>query len=218
MIRVLVVDDQPLVRRGLHGMLQDYPDLSVVGQAASGPEAVALSEELRPDVVLMDVRMPGGDGITATRALAALPEPVPVVVLTTFDLDEYVYGALEAGAVGFLLKDAVESEDLAAAARAAARGDGMVAPAVTRRIIAEFTRRWTAPPPPGATVEAARLTRRELEIVRTLSAGQSNEEIAAHLHLEPGTVKVHLSRIMKKLEVHGRVQVVIWAFRNGLAS
>jgi DNA-binding NarL/FixJ family response regulator len=179
----------------------------------SGPDAVAAVGLLHPDVVLMDVRMPDGDGIAATRTLSADPDPVPVVVVTTFDLDEYVFGALEAGAVGFLLKSA-EPEDLAAAVRAAARGDGMVAPAVTRRVIAELARR-RRPPEAGAPHT---LTRRELEIVRALSEGQSNEQIADHLHLEPGTVKAHLSRVMAKLGVQGRVQVVVWAFRNGIAS
>jgi DNA-binding NarL/FixJ family response regulator len=213
MIRVLLVDDQLVVRRGLRVLLDDAPDIEVVGEAVSGPEAVAAVGVLHPDVVLMDVRMPDGDGIAATRTLSAEPDPVPVVVVTTFDLDEYVFGALEGGAVGFLLKSA-EPEDLAAAVRAAARGDGMVAPAVTRRVIAELSRRRRPP----ETTAPHTLTRRELEIVRALSEGQSNEQIAEHLHLEPGTVKAHLSRVMAKLGVQGRVQVVVWAFRNGIAS
>jgi DNA-binding NarL/FixJ family response regulator len=209
MIRVLLVDDQLVVRRGLRVLLDDAPDIEVVGEAVSGPEAVAAVGVLHPDVVLMDVRMPDGDGIAATRTLSAEPDPVPVVVVTTFDLDEYVFGALEAGAVGFLLKSA-EPEDLAAAVR----GEGLVAPGVTGGVIAELSRRRRPP----ETTAPHTLTRRELEIVRALSEGQSNEQIAEHLHLEPGTVKAHLSRVMAKLGVQGRVQVVVWAFRNGIAS
>ncbi|GAA3819074.1 response regulator [Cellulomonas soli] len=219
MIRVLVVDDQLVVRRGLRVILQDFPDIDVAGEAVSGPAALAAVQELRPDVVLMDVRMPDGDGIAATRALATASEPVPVIVLTTFAVDEYVFGALEAGAVGFLLKDDAEPDDLAAAVRAAARGDGLVSPSVTRRVIAEFARRGSlVPADPGPGRGAEVLTRRELDIVRALSQGHSNEQIAQHLHLEAGTVKAHLSRIMAKLEVQGRVQVVIWAFRNGVVA
>jgi DNA-binding NarL/FixJ family response regulator len=213
-IRVLVVDDQLVVRRGLRVLLDDYPDITVVDEAGSGPDAVAAVHRLRPDVVLMDVRMPGGDGIAATRALTSEPEAVPVIVITTFDLDEYVFGALEAGASGFLLKSA-EPDDLAAAVRAAARGDALVAPSVTPRVIAEFTRRRQIP---AVTTAPHTLTRRELDIVRALSQGQSNEQIAERLHLEPGTVKAHLSRVMAKLDARSRVQVVVWAFRNGIAS
>jgi DNA-binding NarL/FixJ family response regulator len=213
-IRVLVVDDQLVVRRGLRVLLDDYPDISVVDEAGSGPDALVAVHRLRPDVVLMDVRMPGGDGIAATRALTAEPGAVPVIVITTFDLDEYVFGALEAGASGFLLKSA-EPDDIAAAVRAAARGDALVAPSVTPRVIAEFARRRQIP---AVATAPHTLTRRELEIVRALSQGQSNEQIAERLHLEPGTVKAHLSRVMAKLDARSRVQVVVWAFRNGIAS
>jgi DNA-binding NarL/FixJ family response regulator len=213
-IRVLVVDDQLVVRRGLRVLLDDYPDICVVDEAGSGPDALAVVHRLRPDVVLMDVRMPGGDGIAATRALTSEPEAVPVIVITTFDLDEYVFGALEAGASGFLLKSA-EPDDIAAAVRAAARGDALVAPSVTPRVIAEFARRRQVP---ALATAPHTLTRRELDIVRALSQGQSNEQIAERLHLEPGTVKAHLSRVMAKLDARSRVQVVVWAFRNGIAS
>ncbi|MFC6357162.1 response regulator [Luethyella okanaganae] len=215
MIRVLIVDDQLVVRRGLRVLLDDFPDIQVVGEAVSGPGAIEAVAELRPDVVLMDIRMPEGDGIAATRALASGQDPVPVVVITTFDLDEYIFASLEAGAVGFLLKNA-EPEDLAAAVRSAARGDGLVSPSVTRRVIAEFARRRQIAVPEGPDIRL--LTPRELDIVRALGQGQTNAQIAGHLHLEPGTVKAHLSRIMAKLDLQGRVQLVIWAFRNGLSS
>ncbi|QZN86842.1 response regulator transcription factor [Cellulomonas sp. C5510] len=214
MIRVLVVDDQLVVRRGLRVLLDDFPDITVIDEASSGPDALAAVHRLRPDVVLMDVRMPGGDGIAATRALTSEPEAVPVIVITTFDLDEYVFGALEAGASGFLLKSA-DPDDIAAAVRVAARGDALVAPSVTPRVIAEFARRRQIPAVPTASHS---LTRRELDIVRALSQGQSNEQIAERLHLEAGTVKAHLSRVMAKLDARSRVQVVVWAFRNGIAS
>ena len=215
MIRVLIVDDQLVVRRGLRVLLDDFADIEVVAEAASGPAAITLVGEVKPDVVIMDIRMPEGDGIAATRAIATSDDPVPVIVITTFDLDEYVFGALEAGAVGFLLKN-TEPDDLAAAVRAAARGDGLVSPAVTRRVLAEFARRRRAP----VATEAATgvLTARELDIVRALSHGNTNAQIGELLHLEPGTVKAHLSRIMGKLEVQSRVQLVIWSFRNGIAS
>ena len=222
MIRVLLVDDQLVVRRGLRALLADYPDIAIAAEAESGPSAVEIAEREHPDVVLMDVHMPRGDGITATRDLTAGSSGAVVIVLTTFDLDEYVFGALEAGAVGFLLKDA-DIEDMVAAVRAAARGDGMVAPAITRRVIAEFARRGQTPGHGHAEERtdddpAGALTPRETEIVKALSQGQSNDQIAEALHLEAGTVKVHLSRIMAKLDLSSRVQVVVWAFRNGIAS
>lgn len=216
MIRVLVVDDQTQTRRALRVLLSGHADINVVAEAGSGPDAVALASVVHPDVVLMDVRMPDGDGIAATRQLAGqgTAKPIPVVIITTFDLDEYIFGALEAGAAGFLLKSS-SAEDLANAVRAAANGDGLVSPAITRRVIAEFARRGQTAGTPSS--EIAMLTARELEIVRALAEGQSNLQIAAALNIEQGTVKSHLARITQKLDVENRVQVVVWAFHNGIA-
>ena len=216
MIRVVLVDDQAVVRAGFRVLLEDAGDIEVVGQAASGPEAVDVVARTRPDVVCMDVRMPGGDGLTATRRIVAdrtgdLPA---VLVVTTFDLDEYVFGALEAGADGFVLKDA-DPADLADAIRRLARGDGMLDHTVTRRVIAEFARRRPAPPP-GA--EADLLTPRETDIVRLLAQGMSNAEIADALFVEQSTVKSHLGRAMTKLGTRDRLQTVVWAYRTGLAA
>ncbi|KSW30154.1 MAG: response regulator transcription factor [Cellulomonas iranensis] len=216
MIRVVLVDDQAVVRAGFRVLLEDAGDIEVVGQAASGPEAVDVVARTRPDVVCMDVRMPGGDGLTATRRIVAdrtgdLPA---VLVVTTFDLDEYVFGALEAGADGFVLKDA-DPADLADAIRRLARGDGMLDQTVTRRVIAEFARRRPAPPP-GA--EADLLTPRETDIVRLLAQGMSNAEIADALFVEQSTVKSHLGRAMTKLGTRDRLQTVVWAYRTGLAA
>ncbi|WP_046529327.1 MULTISPECIES: response regulator transcription factor [Cellulomonas] len=216
MIRVVLVDDQAVVRAGFRVLLEDAGDIEVVGQAASGPEAVDVVARTRPDVVCMDVRMPGGDGLTATRRIVAdrtgdLPA---VLVVTTFDLDEYVFGALEAGADGFVLKDA-DPADLADAIRRLARGDGMLDQTVTRRVIAEFARRRPAPPP-GA--EADLLTPRETDIVRLLAQGMSNAEIADALFVEQSTVKSHLGRAMTKLGTRDRLQTVVWAYRTGLAT
>jgi DNA-binding NarL/FixJ family response regulator len=215
-IRVVLVDDQAVVRAGFRVLLEDAGDIEVVGQAASGPEAVDVVAHTRPDVVCMDVRMPGGDGLTATRRIVAdrtgdLPA---VLVVTTFDLDEYVFGALEAGADGFVLKDA-DPADLADAIRRLARGDGMLDQTVTRRVIAEFARRRPAPPP-GA--EADLLTPRETDIVRLLAQGMSNAEIADALFVEQSTVKSHLGRAMTKLGTRDRLQTVVWAYRTGLAA
>jgi DNA-binding NarL/FixJ family response regulator len=215
-IRVVLVDDQAVVRAGFRVLLEDAGDIEVVGQAASGPEAVDVVARTRPDVVCMDVRMPGGDGLTATRRIVAdrtgdLPA---VLVVTTFDLDEYVFGALEAGADGFVLKDA-DPADLADAIRRLARGDGMLDQTVTRRVIAEFARRRPAPPP-GA--EADLLTPRETDIVRLLAQGMSNAEIADALFVEQSTVKSHLGRAMTKLGTRDRLQTVVWAYRTGLAA
>lgn len=217
MIRVVLVDDQAVIRHGFRLFLKAADDIDVVGEAESGRQAVLVARELDPDVILMDIRMPDGDGLTATRTLAGpgAEHPIPIIIVTTFDLDEYLFGALEAGAAGFLLKDA-DPEDLAAAIRTAARGDALISPTVTRRIIAEFNRR-RAP----ALVDdggAELLTRRELDIVRALAQGMSNNEIAAHLHLETGTVKTHLSRITAKLGIRDRVQTVVWAFRHGITD
>ncbi|ACQ82133.1 two component transcriptional regulator, LuxR family [Beutenbergia cavernae DSM 12333] len=216
MTRVLLVDDQAVVRAG-YAVILASEGLDVVGDAASGREAVQRARELRPDVVVMDVRMPGGDGITATRELAGpgAVDPVPVLVVSTFDLDEYVFGALEAGAGGFLLKDA-EPEVLAAAVRRVAAGEGLVDSTLTRRVIDEFARRRA---PRSADPDAlGLLSPRELEIVELLSRGSSNAEIAAALVLEPSTVKSHLSRIMTKTATRDRVQLVVWAFTHGVVA
>ena len=217
MIRVVLVDDQAVVRAGFRVLLEDYGDLEVVGEASSGPEAVAVVRRTRPDVVCMDVRMPGGDGLTATRQIVAERDGATapaVLVVTTFDLDEYVFGALEAGAEGFVLKDC-DPADLADAIRRLARGDGMLDQSVTRRVIAEFARRRPAPAPGP---EAELLTPRETDIVRLLAQGLSNAEIADALFVEPSTVKSHLGRAMTKLGTRDRLQTVVWAYRTGLAT
>ncbi|MFE5310085.1 response regulator [Isoptericola sp. NPDC056573] len=214
MTRVVLVDDQAVVRAGFTVILQSE-GLEVVGEASNGADAVRVARRERPDVVCMDVRMPGGDGITATRELAGpgVTDPVPVLVVSTFDLDDYVFGALEAGASGFLLKDA-EPEVLVDAVRRVAAGDGLVDQTLTRRVIDEFARRR------GPVVADPRatglLTAREQEIVALLCRGSSNAEIAAALFLEPSTVKSHLSRIMTKTGARDRVQLVVWAYDSGL--
>lgn len=212
MIRVLIADDQLTVRRSLRTFLELTGDISVIAEAANGHEAVERALLLRPDVVLMDIRMPGGDGLSATARLAgsSAEQPIPVVVITTFDLDEYVFGALENGAAGFLLKD-TDPAQLTLAVRAAAAGDGLVSPEVTGRVIREFARRRpivaAAAPLPG-------LTAREEDVLAALADGLSNAEIAEVLFVEVGTVKTHVSRIITKLGVRDRVQAAIWAHRN----
>ncbi|WP_028643202.1 response regulator [Nocardioides sp. URHA0020] len=214
MIRVVVADDQALVRAGLGTLLGAEPDIEVVGTAADGDEAVARARELRPDVVCMDIRMPGRDGISATRALCGpgVPDPVPVLVLTTFDIDDYLFGALEAGASGFLLKDA-DPAVLVQAVRSVAAGNGTLDDALTKRVLREVVERRQTQP-----VSAARgtdlLTARELEIVLLLAQGMSNEEIARSLVLEQSTVKSHLARILPKLGVRSRLQAAVWAYQN----
>lgn len=214
MTRVLVVDDQALVRTGFRMILDAEPDLDVVGEAADGLEAVHVAEAARPDVVLMDIRMPNLDGVEATRRLTAA-SPARVLVLTTFDLDEYVVEALRAGASGFLLKD-VPPEELVAAVRTVARGDAVLAPTVTRRLLDRYAARLPAPvrTPP----ELASLTERELEVLRHLARGQSNAEIAASLYLGETTVKTHVGRILTKLGVRDRVQAVVFAYESGLVQ
>lgn len=214
MIRVLLVDDQAVVRAGFQVILSSAGDIDVVGEAATGPQAVALVGRLRPDVVCMDVRMPGGDGLTATRAImdAAGADAPAVLVVTTFDLDDYVFGALEAGAAGFILKDA-EPDDLIDAVRRLASGDGMIGHAVTRRVIAEFARR-RAPAPRTEALDL--LTTREAEIVRLLLAGRSNAEIAAELFVGTSTVKSHLGHVLTKTGARDRLQLALWARENGL--
>nr|WP_221381567.1 response regulator transcription factor [Actinoplanes polyasparticus] len=218
MITVLLVDDQPLLRAGFRSLIELAEDIQIVGEAANGPDAVTLARRLRPDVVCMDVRMPGGNGLDATRVIVNEIDPPPaVLVLTTFELDEYVFGALEAGASGFLLKDA-DMDDLIEAIRRLAAGEGMVDQTVTRRVIAEFARRRPAPPAPAPGGGADQLTSREAEIVRLLAEGLSNAEIAAELVVEVSTVKSHLGRAMAKIGARDRVQTVIWAYRHGVAS
>ena len=214
MIRVLLVDDQSVVRAGFRMFLETAGEIEVVGEAANGPDAVRLARRLAPDVVCMDVRMPGGDGLAATREIVAGQAPVPaVLVVTTFDLDEYVFGALEAGASGFVLKD-TEPDDLVDAVRRLAAGEGLVDQAVTRRVIAEFARRRPAATPAGGTADG--LTARETEIVRLLAGGLSNAEIAAALVVEVSTVKSHLGRAMTKIGARDRVQTVVWAHQHGV--
>ncbi|WP_427166664.1 response regulator [Streptomyces sp. C1-1] len=213
-IRVLVVDDQFLVRGGLVALLRAAPGMEVVGEAADGAEAVTLAAKSRPDVILMDIRMPGTTGIEATRRiLAAASDPPPrVLVLTTFDLDEYVYGALRAGASGFLLKDA-GPERLLAAVTAVHGGDALFAPAVTRRLVEAFTRTTrTSEPPPGLDA----LTGRELEVLRLVARGLTNAEAADRLFISEATVKTHLNRTMTKLGLASRAQVVVVAYETGL--
>jgi DNA-binding NarL/FixJ family response regulator len=212
-ISVLLADDERLVRAGFRMILQAEPDLEVVGEAADGLEAIKAAGELRPDVVLMDIRMPMLDGLEATRRILAGPEPRPrMVVLTTFDLDEYVYEALRAGASGFLLKDAPEDQ-LVAAIRIAADGGAMFSPSVTRRLIEEFSRRISPREPPAAIAE---LTPREREVLRLLAGGLSNQEIAAGLVVSEHTAKTHVAHILSKLGLRDRIQAVVLAYETGL--
>ncbi len=215
MIRVALVDDQAVVRAGFRVILESADDLEVVGDASTGPEAVELVRRARPDVVCMDVRMPGGDGLTATRAIMSEPgiTAPAVLIVTTFDLDEYVFGALEAGASGFILKDA-EPDDLIDAIRRLAAGDGLIDQAVTRRVIAEFARRTS--PAKTSSNAAEVLTARESEIVQRLALGRSNAEIAQEMFIETTTVKSHLGHVMSKIGVRDRLQTVIWAYQHGL--
>ncbi|MFY7064535.1 response regulator transcription factor [Nocardiopsis changdeensis] len=209
-IRVLLADDQQMVRTGFRYMLEAEGDIEVVGETGDGLEAVRLARERLPDVVLMDIRMPGIDGLEATRRLAA--DPVKVVVVTTFDLDEYVNEALSSGAVGFLLKDAGAGL-LVEAVRAAVRGDALISPEITVRLIRHFA---TGGRPVRARDDGG-LTPRELEIARTVALGRTNTEIAALLHVTVSTVKTHLASIQAKLGTRNRTELVAWAFRNGHA-
>ena len=212
-VKIVVADDHEVVRAGFAALLDTQPDFTVVGTASDGAEAVKVSRELRPDVVLMDVRMPGTDGIEATRQLTAGADGPHVIILTTFDLDEYVYDALCAGASGFLLKD-VTGERLFDAVRVVAAGEALLAPAVTRRLISEFARlRPTAPASPAAVSE---LTPRETEVLRLLAEGLSNPEIADRLVITDETVKTHVSRVLHKLALRDRAQAVVLAYESGL--
>jgi DNA-binding NarL/FixJ family response regulator len=210
-IRVLVADDQEMVREGFSALLDAQPDITVVGSAGDGVAAVGEVRRLRPDVVLMDVRMPEMDGLTATRLLA--DDPVKVLVLTTFDLDDYVYEALRAGASGFLLKHAPASE-LLAAVRVVARGEALLAPSVTKRLIEDFVKAQPVRVVKPAALGA--LTERETEVLRLIAQGLSNTEIAAHLVLAEQTVKTHVSRVLMKLGLRDRAQAVIAAYESGL--
>ena len=225
MIRLLLVDDQPLVRAGLRMVFEPEAAVELVGEAADGEQGVRLAATLRPDVVLMDVRMPRRDGIQATRAIIG-PDPGPdpgpgageaatrVLVLTTFDHDEYVYEALRAGASGFLLKDA-PAEALVAAVRAVAAGDALLAPSITRRLIEGFAQARRAPvPPPGL----AELTEREREVFALVARGLSNAEIAERLHVGESTVKTHVGHVLAKLELRDRVQAVVLAYEAGVVE
>jgi DNA-binding NarL/FixJ family response regulator len=214
-VRVLVADDQRLVRAGFRMILKPEPDIEVVGEAEDGLAVVEAARRLRPDVVLMDIRMPKMDGLEATRRILSGAEPRPrVLVLTTFDLDEYVYEALRAGASGFLLKDAPE-EQLIAAIRVAADGGAMFSPSVTRRLIEEFSRRAERREPPPALDE---LTQRELEVLRLVARGLSNAEIAAELVVSEHTAKTHIAHILSKLTLRDRVQAVVLAYESGLVE
>jgi DNA-binding NarL/FixJ family response regulator len=219
-IRVLLADDQPLIRTALQMVITDTDDIEVAGEAGTGAEAVELAGNLRPDVVVMDIRMPGMDGIEATRRIMAAPEPAHVVVLTTFDDDEYVYAALRAGASGFLVKD-MALEEILAAVRTVAAGDALIAPAVTRRLIEEFARRPEPAPAPaaaGGQRAAGGITGREREVLTLVGRGLSNAEIAADLTLSVATVKTYVTRLLTKLDARDRVQLVIIAYDAGLVA
>jgi DNA-binding NarL/FixJ family response regulator len=218
MIRVVVADDQALVRSGFTMLLSGESDLEVVGEAANGAEAVALVASERPDVVLMDVRMPVMDGLEATRRISSDPSlsDTKVVVLTTFDLDEYVHDALRAGASGFLLKDTLPS-DLLQAVRVVAAGDALISPKITRRLIAEFARR-PEPGNPAASTALDSLTQREREVLETIARGHSNAEIAEQLYVSHATVKTHVSRLLMKLGARDRAQLVMLAYESGIVA
>jgi DNA-binding NarL/FixJ family response regulator len=214
-VRIVVADDHEVVRAGFAALLDTQPDFAVVATAADGAEAIRACRELRPDVVLMDVRMPGIDGIEATRKLAGAGDGGPrILILTTFDLDDYVYDALRAGASGFLLKD-VTAERLFDAVRVIAAGEALLAPAVTRRLISEFARLRPRPDAPPAAVLAV-LTPRETQVLRLVAEGLSNPEIAARLVVTEETVKTHVSRVLNKLGLRDRTQAVVTAYESGL--
>ncbi|MFJ4816218.1 response regulator [Streptomyces sp. NPDC088801] len=215
-VRVVLADDQPLVRSGLRVLMADHTDLEVVGEAATGAEAVQLVSDTSPDVVVMDIRMPGMDGIEATRLITAGPATTRVLVLTTFDEDDYVYGALRSGASGFVVKD-MALDDILAAIRVVAAGDALIAPGVTRRLIADFIRR------PAAVSERSPrsvegITEREREVLTLVGRGRSNTEIAEDLFITVATAKSHVSRLLAKLGARDRVQLVITAYETGLVT
>lgn len=212
-IRVLLADDQAMIRSGLRLILEDQPDIDVVAEAADGAEAIRLARQFRPDVCLVDIRMPGADGIEVTRAVAGpgVADPLRVVIVTTFDLDEYVYGALQAGAVGFVLKGASPAL-LTEAVRAAHGGDALISPQVTLRLL-----RQVAPVKAAARRPNAPLSEREIEVVHAIARGHTNNEIAAALFISLSTVKSHLASIQSKLSVRNRVEIASWAWETGLA-
>ncbi|MGI5394102.1 response regulator [Streptomyces sp. CA-251251] len=219
MTTVLIADDQPLQRFGFRMLLESQDDMTVVGEAANGAEATRMTAELRPDVVLMDVRMPGLDGIEATRRIVAAGGRTRVLILTTFDLDEYAYAGLRAGASGFLVKDA-EPEELLSGVRAVATGDAVVAPSLTRRLLDAYVHHLPASTPPDGTPDPrlATLTDRENEILRVMGQGWTNTEIAERLHLAESTVKTHVGRILAKTGSRDRVQAVILAYDTKLVT
>jgi DNA-binding NarL/FixJ family response regulator len=214
MISVVVADDETLVRGGLRMIIDAQPDMSVVGEAGDGREVLDVVRAVRPDVVLMDIRMPGLDGIEATRHVRAMPSPTPnVIVLTTFDLDQHVYDAIRAGASGFLLKSTAPDQ-LVAGVRAVVAGDALLAPEITRRLLDRFTQR----PPPGTRqpTQLEALTHRELDVLRLIARGHSNAEVAAALVVTEATVKTHVNHILTKLRLRDRVQAVALAYQSGL--
>ena len=224
MIRVLLVDDQPLLRMGFGMILNAQPDITVIGEAGDGAEAVRAARDLRPDVILMDVRMPGLDGVEATRQIVEAAGNsdnvgMRVIILTTFDLDDYAFAGLRAGASGFLLKD-VPPEELTAAIRAVASGDAVVSPRITRKLLDRYADRLPDPRDDAAPQPAdlARLTEREHEVLLQVAAGLSNAEIAAELVLSEATVKTHVTRILAKLGLRDRVQAVVYAYQTGLVT
>jgi DNA-binding NarL/FixJ family response regulator len=210
-VSVLIADDQAMIRSGLRLILDDQPDITVVGEAADGAEAVAKARQLRPDVCLVDIRMPKLDGIEVTRALAGpgVHDPLRVVIVTTFDLDEYVYGALRAGAVGFILKDAGPAL-LAEAVRAASAGDALISPSITLRLLQRLA------PARGTATTAACLSDRETDVIRAVARGRTNTEVAAELFISLSTVKTHLASIQGKLGLRNRVEIAAWAWENGV--
>jgi DNA-binding NarL/FixJ family response regulator len=213
-IRILIVDDQELVRTGFRVVLEAEPDFEVIGEAGDGFTALEAARSSRPDVVLMDIRMPNLDGIEATRRIAGVDGAPRVLILTTFDLDDYVYEALRAGASGFLLKDA-RAEELCDAVRTVGAGDALLSPTITRKLIESYTRR----PPPSAKPDAlGELTARELEVLRLLARGMSNNDIARELVVGDATVKTHVARIFSKLDLHDRAQAVVLAYESGLVQ
>lgn len=211
-IRVLVVDDQEMVRAGLGMILGAQPDIDVVGEASDGAEAIAATRDLDPDVVLMDIRMPGIDGISATRAIVAQPTPVAVLIITTFDLDEYVFSALKAGAQGFILKDA-NGALVVEAVRAAAAGETLISPKITTRLLAHFATQGPADENVRQPVEA--LTDREEQVLAALALGLTNAEIGDELHISLSTVKSHVNTLLTKLAARNRVELAIWAHETG---
>ncbi|GAA4770609.1 MULTISPECIES: response regulator transcription factor [Streptomyces] len=215
-IRVLIVDDQAMVREGFSVLLNAMPDIEVVGEAVNGREAIGRVAELAPDVVLMDIRMPEMNGIEATREITAADGAAKVLVLTTFDLDEYVYQALRAGASGFLLKDA-SARQLAEGVRVVAQGEALLAPTVTRRLITEFSR-LAEVPRPAALTQIGDLTERETEVLVLIAQGLSNAEIAAHLVVAESTIKTHVSRVLVKLGLRDRTQAAVFAYEARLVT